>query len=413
MDKQEIERIDRYHNMVLELNNKLMGIDDIQKKVKVYSKEYIKAILKNDYSDMRKEKDIDVYKTMYAQGYSLVEIAERTGYSLRYLTNVTNNNKGIKIEDHSSIVPAILYQYFNCKLYKMNNEVSAIKSKTKASKGFIYRTINKFKASMGMIQIDKLDTIIEQYKTKVDILAIAENVYACETTVRVAIVNYKLRLLQLLDGNLLLNRLESKTCKTTPQIIISIENQCKEAGIDPSVVLNEFKAGKPIYDNIDVVIKNPIDDEENIKFSNGHFTKHHNYKYDSNDDKLSEEELEELAAECDKAAAEEEWNELLNIMKDEEELNEVATEKTFDDIIEKVDQKEEELDDIIPLIDESDNSIDATDLMMYGNDIIKALYNSYVLSDEKNINLKIDVHNKAIVIEPDDSVLDKITIKLK
>lgn len=406
--------IRKYHEEVLNLYKGGKNIDEIKDIVKVYSEEYINAIINNDYTDMYKEKDIDVYKTMHAQGYSLIEIAERTGYSLRYLTNVTNANNNIKnpVSDYSSMVPAILYQYFNCELYKIANEVSVIKSKTKASKGFIYRTINKFKASMGMIQIDNLNTIIDQYKSKIDILTIAENVYVGETTIRVAVVSYKLRLLQLLDGNLLLNRLETKICKTTPQIIISIENQCKKAGIDPSVVLNEFKIGEPIYDNIDVVIKNPIDDEENIKFSNGHFTKHHNYN-DMDNDKLSDEELEELVAECDRAAAEEEWNDLLNSMKDEEELNEVATEKTFDDIIEEVDQEEEELDEIIPLIDESNNNVNASSLMMYGNDILKALYNAYIVSDEKNINLNIDVCNKSVIIKPDDSEIETITIKLK
>lgn len=395
--------IRKYHEKVLNLYKGGKNIDEIKDIVKVYSEEYINAIINNDYTDMYKEKDIDVYKTMHAQGYSLIEIAERTGYSLRYLTNITNTNNNIKnpVSNYSSMVPAILYQYFNCELYKIANEVSVIKSKTKASKGFIYRIINKFKASMGMIQIDNLNTIIDQYKSKINILTIAENVYVGETTIRVAVVSYKLRLLQLLDGNLLLNRLESKICKTTPQIIISIENQCKKAGIDPSVVLNEFKIGKPIYDNIDVVIENPIDDEENIKFSNGHFTKHHNYN-DMDNDKLSDEELKDLIDECDRAAAEEELNDILDNMPDKQS-DEIARDKENKDIANQV----------IDMVLGYNSKPDALNLMTVGNEILKALYSSLIISNEQNVNLKVSVEDKSITIKPDNSVYDSITIKLK
>lgn len=395
--------IRKYHEKVLNLYKGGKNIDEIKDIVKVYSEEYINAIINNDYTDMYKEKDIDVYKTMHAQGYSLIEIAERTGYSLRYLTNITNTNNNIKnpVSNYSSMVPAILYQYFNCELYKIANEVSVIKSKTKASKGFIYRIINKFKASMGMIQIDNLNTIIDQYKSKINILTIAENVYVGETTIRVAVVSYKLRLLQLLDGNLLLNRLESKICKTTPQIIISIENQCKKAGIDPSVVLNEFKIGKPIYDNIDVVIENPIDDEENIKFSNGHFTKHHNYN-DMDNDKLSDEELKDLIDECNRAAAEEELNDILDNMPDKTS-DEIARDKENKDIANQV----------IDMVLGYNSKPDALNLMTVGNEILKALYSSLIISNEQNVNLKVSVEDKSITIKPDNSVYDSITIKLK
>ena len=401
MNKYETERINKYHSKVLNLINIGRTVEQIQKKVEVYSPEYIKAIAKNDFSDVIAEKDIDVYKTLHAKGYSAVEIAERTGYSIRYLENLSyNRDKDKEAANYSLTVQKVLYEYLNCMLYG-EAQISAIEAKTGASKGFIYRIINKFKASMGMIQIDNLNTIIDQYKSKINILTIAENVYVGETTIRVAVVSYKLRLLQLLDGNLLLNRLESKICKTTPQIIISIENQCKKAGIDPSVVLNEFKIGKPIYDNIDVVIENPIDDEENIKFSNGHFTKHHNYN-DMDNDKLSDEELKDLIDECNRAAAEEELNDILDNMPDKTS-DEIARDKENKDIANQV----------IDMVLGYNSKPDALNLMTVGNEILKALYSSLIISNEQNVNLKVSVEDKSITIKPDNSVYDSITIKLK
>ena len=292
-------------------------------------------------------------------------------------------------------------------------QISAIEAKTGASKGVITRIITKFKASMGMYKINNLDNIIEQYKSGVSTTDISKNLDICMSTVRVNIANYRLRLYQLVNKNSSLDTLliNHNTDATTPVKLVSLENKCRKAGIDPSRVLDEFKTGKPIYDNVDIIIKNPIDDEEYMKYSNGQVSKYHGGYVD--DDTLSDEELKDLIDECNRAIVEEEWNDLLNSMKDEEELNEISTEKTFDDIIEEADQEEEELDEIIPLIDESNNNVNASSLMIYGNDILKALYNAYILSDEKNINLNIDVCNKSVIIKPDDSEIETIAIKLK
>lgn len=402
MNKYETERINKYHSKVLNLINIGTSVENIQKKVKVYSPEYIRAIAKNDFSDVIVEKDIDVFKTLHAKGYSTVEIAERTGYSIRYLENLSSNrDKDKEAFNHSLTVQKVLYEYLNCMLYG-GAQISAIEAKTGASKGVITRIITKFKASMGMYKINNLDNIIEQYKSGVSTTDISKNLDICMSTVRVNIANYRLRLYQLLNKNSSLDTLliNHNTDATTPVKLVSLENKCKKAGIDPLMVLNEFKTGKPIYDNVDIIIKNPIDDEEYMKYSNGQVSKYHGGYVD--DDTSSDEELKDLIDECDRAAAEEELNDILDNMPDKQS-DEIARDKENKDIANQV----------IDMVLGYNSKPDALNLMTVGNEILKALYSSLIISNEQNVNLKVSVEDKSITIKPDNSVYDSITIKLK
>ena len=401
MNRYETERINKYHSKVLNLINIGRTVEQIQKKVKVYSPEYIKAIAKNDFSDVIAEKDIDVYKTLHAKGYSAVEIAERTGYSIRYLENLSSNrDKDKEAFNHSLTVQKVLYEYLNCMLYG-GAQISAIEAKTGASKGVITRIITKFKASMGMYKINNLDNIIEQYKSGVSTTDISKNLDICMSTVRVNIANYRLRLYQLLNKNSSLDTLliNHNTDATTPVKLVSLENKCRKAGIDPSRVLDEFKTGKHIYDNVDIIIKNPIDDEEYMKYSNGQVSKYHGGYVDY--DTLSDEELKDLIDECNRAAAEEELNDILDNMPDKTS-DEITRDKENEDIANQV------VDMVL-----GDNKTDAITLMMTGNEVLKALYNSLLISGEQSVNLKVNVEDKVVIIEPNNSVYDSITIKLK
>lgn len=402
MNKYEMERIDKYHNKVLNLINIGRPVEYIQKKVKVYSPEYIKAIIKNDFSDMREEKDIDVFKTLHAKGYSAVEIAERTGYSIRYLENLSyNRDKDKEAANYSLTAQKVLYEYLNCMLYG-KVQISAIEAKTGASRGVITRIITKFKASMGMHTITNLDTIIEQYKSGICNLDISKNLGISISTVRVNIANYRLRLYQLLNKNSSLDTLlvNHNTDATTPVKLVSLENKCRKAGIDPSRVLDEFKTGKPIYDNIDIIIKNPIDDEEYMKYSNGQVSKYHGGYVD--DDTLSDEELKDLIDECNRTAAEEELNDILDNMPDKTS-DEITRDKENEDIANQV----------VDMLLGYNSKPDALNLMTVGNEILRALYSSLIISNEQNVNLKVSVEDKSITIKPDNSVYDSITIKLK
>lgn len=402
MNKYEMERIDKYHNKVLNLINIGRPVEYIQKKVKVYSPEYIKAIIKNDFSDMREEKDIDVFKTLHAKGYSAVEIAERTGYSIRYLENLSSNrDKDKEAANYSLTAQKVLYEYLNCMIYG-EVQISTIEAKTGASKGVITRIITKFKASMGMHTITNLDTIIDQYKSGICNLDISKNLGISISTVRVNIANYRLRLYQLLNKNSSLDTLlvNHNTDATTPVKLVSLENKCRKAGIDPSRVLDEFKTGKPIYDNIDIIIKNPIDDEEYMKYSNGQVSKYHGGYVD--DDTLSDEELKDLIDKCNRAAAEEELNDILDNMPDKTS-DEITRDKENEDIANQV----------VDMLLGYNSKPDALNLMTVGNEILKALYSSLIISNEQNVNLKVSVEDKSITIKPDNSVYDSITIKLK
>lgn len=402
MNKYEMERINKYHNKVLNLINIGRSVEYIQKKVKVYSAEYIEAIAKNDFSDVIVEKDIDVFKTLHAKGYSAVEIAERTGYSIRYLENLSSNrDKDKEAANYSLTVQKVLYEYLNCMLYG-EAQISAIEAKTGASKGVITRIITKFKASMGMHTITNLDTIIDQYKSGICNLDISKNLGISISTVRVNIANYRLRLYQLVNKNSSLDILliNHNTDAITPVKLVSLENKCRKAGIDPLIVLDEFKTGKPIYDNVDIIIKNPIDDEEYMKYSNGQVSKYHGGYVD--DDTSSDEELKDFIDECNIAAAEEELNDILDNMPDKTS-DEITRDKENEDIANQV----------VDMVLGDNNKTDALSLMMIGNEVLKALYNSLLISDEQSVNLKVNVEDKVVIIEPNNSVYDSITIKLK
>lgn len=399
-------KMKRNHERVLSLYKGGQSIEKIKDIVKIYSEEYINAIVNNDFKDVYKEKDIDVFKTMKQKGYSCEEISERTGYSLSYLKNYSYNNNIIRNNNHKHKIidmNRVLYNHF-CEFKTLRDISLALNY----DYGFVYRTIRRFYACIGVLKLDKLYDIVQLIRNdNADISTICKKLNISRTVVHEYIMYYKLRLNKLLfdlpvQKALIINYRGNESFNT---LLLNLEKDCIEQGIDANKVLEEFNQGYPIFNtDEEIVMKNPNNESEAYRFNIEFFINSEN----NQPSKILESKINkdmELVRECDREIVKEEWNEILDNMD--------SNEKTFDDIIEETDQKEEEYNDIISLMNESDNSIDATDLMMYGNDILKSLYNSYVISDEKNIDLKIDVHNKSIIIKPDDSVLDKITIKLK